>query len=191
MSSAPHCVGGLLQAVTALQSAGSSQQVLAATAAAGQARPPGPALQQEGQEEEDATGVQTATNSSSSNSPSTAATRQPRPWQMGLPAAPRPRRCTRPTQRLWRAQTQLLQQQPQPPLPGRRLTTAGVVGRPCLALCLPRALLLPPPMSTGVGRCLVGVTLWQQYPFPAAGASQWRCTCQAQAGAQMAPCKLL
>lgn len=164
----------LLQVVTAQQPAGSRQQVVvAATAAAGQARPPGPALQQEGQEG-GATGVQTATSS-----PSTAVTRQPRRWQTGLPAAPCPQRRTRPTQRRW-APTQL-------PLPGR-LMAAGVVGRLCLALCLPQALLLPPPTSTGVGWCLVGATLWQLSPLLAAGASQ--CTGQAQGG-RTASCQLV
>lgn len=66
---------------------------------------------------------------------------------------------------------------------------AGVTGRPCLGLCLPPALLLPLPTSTGVGWCLVGVTLWQLSPLLAAGAAR-ECTGRDQ-GVLMAPCQLV
>jgi hypothetical protein len=149
-------------------------------------RPPEPALQQEGQEE-GATGAQTATSSSSS--PSTAATPQRHPWQTDLPAAPRRLHHTRPTQQRWAQRTQLLQQQPQLQL-ADSLTAAGVVvGRLCLALCLPLALLLLLLMSTGVVLCLEGVTLWQQYPLLAAGGVR-QCMVQAQVD-QMAPFQLV
>lgn len=83
---------------------------------------------------------------------------------------------------------QLLQQPPQLPSAGRQTAAGVVVGRLCLALCLPLALLLPLLMSTGVVLCLQGVTPLQYLLLAAGGVRQ--CMVQAQ-GDQMAPCQLV